>query len=38
MNFAKSANTNRLAEVDVTGNGCSTDVEPVRVVGSEFFE
>src|SRR5271170_2374077 len=38
MNFAKSADTDRLAEVNVTGNGCGTDVEPVRVVGSEFFE
>jgi hypothetical protein len=38
VKLAKSADTDRFTEIDVTGNGRSTDVEPVGVVGSEFFE
>lgn len=38
MEFAKSTNTDRLAEVNVAGYGCGTDVEPVGIVGGEFFE
>jgi len=38
VEFAKSTDPNRLAEVDVAGYGRGTDVEPVGVVGGEFFE
>lgn len=36
VNLAQAANTDGLAEVDVTGDGGSADVVPVGVLGREF--
>jgi hypothetical protein len=36
VNLAETANTDGLAEVDVTGNGGSTDVVPVGVLRREL--
>ena len=38
MDFAESAYTDRFTEVDVSGYGGGTDIEPVWIIGSEFFE
>ena len=38
MCFAKSAYTDRLAEVNVSCDGCGADIEPVWIIGSEFLE
>lgn len=37
MDLAETADTNGLAEVDVTGNGGSADVEPVDALRRELF-
>ena len=36
VNLAETANTDGLAEVDVTGNGGSTDVVPVGILGRKL--
>jgi hypothetical protein len=37
VSLAKTADTDRLAEVDVTGDGGGADVEPVNVLGRELL-
>lgn len=37
VDLAETADTNGLAEVDVAGDGGSTDVEPVNVLGRELL-
>jgi hypothetical protein len=38
MYFTKSTYANRLAEIDVSCDGCGTDVIPIWIIGSEFLE
>lgn len=37
VDLSETANTDGLAEVDVTGDGGGTDVEPVNVLGRELL-
>lgn len=37
VDLAEAADTDRLAEVDVAGDGGGTDVEPVNVLGRELL-
>ena len=38
MDFTKGSYANGFTEVDVAGYGGGADVEPVWIVGREFFE
>ena len=37
MDPTKGSYTDGFAEVNMSGDGCGTDVEPIWIVGSEFF-
>jgi hypothetical protein len=38
MYFTESTYSDRLAEVDVSGDGCGANIEPIWIIGSEFLE